>query len=288
MGWEQDLVIRFFLYSQFHGKDKPVGSDYIRAIQTIKYWDAADVYKYGENPECLIFMKVFCSPDYQFPNNFKGKKILDICDPMWLEGYDVVETCNAVDAVAVPTEPLAEFIRQFHNNVYVIPDRFDLELIPEPKEHIEEAKTVVWFGYSHNAELLKPAVRLIEELGLHLIIVSNDDPMVHRWSSDHTNHWYEYLKYEEDKIYEVLKRADFAVLPDGFRPQDMFKSNNKTIKANLCGLPVAKTAEEVREFIKPEARRKWFDENYATIKEQYDIRKSVDQYRDIINKISEK
>ena len=279
-------MVRFFLYSAFHGKDKPVGSDYIRAIQAIKYWDEAELYKYGENPDCLIFMKVFISPDYQFPKNFKGKKILDICDPMWLEGYDVVETCNAMDAVTVPTETLAEFMRQFHSNVHVIPDRFDVEILPKPKEHKEEAKTVVWFGYSHNAETLKPAMQLIDELTLNLIVISNDDPIMNRYSTRDKDTYYKYLKYDEDTIYDQIKKADFAVLPDGFRPVDPFKSSNKAIKANLCGLPVAKTSDDVREFMKAENRRKWFDENYSIIKEQYDIRKSVQQYKDIINEIS--
>ena len=43
------------------------------------------------------------------------------------------------------------------------------------------AKTVVWFGYSHNIEALKQAIPLIEELNLNLIIISNDDPIANRW-----------------------------------------------------------------------------------------------------------
>lgn len=277
--------VRFLTYTRFHGKTEAVGSTFIRVNQLIKYWPEADNYKYGENPATMIFQKVFCSPDYQFPAHFKGKKILDICDPMWMEGANVVETCNVMDAVTCPTESLASFVRQFHDNVHVVPDRYDIEILPKPKEHTEKAKTVVWFGYSHNIETFKPAVALIQELGLELIIISNDDPMIVGWGQK-KEHWYTFKKYREETVWDDIQEADFAVFPDGFRPVDVFKSNNRTIRANLCGLPVAKDADEVKYYLEPENRRKWFDENYATIKEEYDCRKSIEQYKGIIDGIS--
>lgn len=282
---DNKLMVRTFDYSQFHGKNEPVGSTYIRVDQLIKYWPEAEKYKYGENPDALIFQKVFSSQDYQFPKHFKGIKILDICDPMWLEGVNVVETAQAMDAITCPTEALAEYIRQFHKNVFVVPDRFDLKTIPTPRKHYWKAKTVVWFGYSHNSEALKPAIPLLEELKLNLLIISNDDPIVNRWGLRDKKEYYTFKKYDEATIYKDLQQADFAILPDGLRPEDIFKSNNKTIKAQLAGLPVAKTPEEVKEYMIPENRCKWFDNNYAKIQEEYDIRNSVKQMKEIINGI---
>lgn len=278
------MNVRFFDFSRFHGK-APQGSTLLRVHQLIKYWDIADLYKYGENPDVLIFQKVYITPDYKFPAHFKGIKILDICDPDWFDDAAIVETCNAMDAIVTSSDYMAEFIRQFHSNVICIPDRFDIEVLPKPKVHNGDAKTVVWFGYSHNAENLKPAIALIEELGLNLLIISNDDPIANRWGLRDKEDYYTYIKYNEDTIYEDLQKADFAILPDGFRPVDPFKSNNKTIKANLAGLPVAKDADEVRFYMKAENRHKWYVDNYATIKRDYDVRKSVDQYKGIINNI---
>lgn len=278
-------MVRYQTYSMFHGKNTPVGSDFIRVHQLLKYWPEADLYKYGQNPETLIFQKVFISEDYKFPAHFKGKKILDISDPMWLEGVDIVETCHAMDAVTCPTEPIADYIRQFHKNVIVVPDRFDLEVIPEPKKHEGKAKTVVWFGYSHNADSLKPAIHIIEELGLNLIIISDDDPIVNRWGIRDKNDYYKFIRYNEDTIYQELQKADFAILPDGTRPIDIFKSNNRTIKANLAGLPVAKTREEVEVYMDSKARQEWFNHNYDIIAIEYDVRRSVSQMQDIIKGI---
>lgn len=278
-------LVRFFTYPQFHGKREQVGSTFIRVQQLLKYWPEAGIYRYGENPETLIFQKVFVSPDYQFPVHFEGKKILDICDPMWLEGYDVVETCNAMDVVTVPTKGLSEFIKQFHDNVHIIPDRYDIAALPKPKIHKGKAKTLVWFGYSHNATILKPALPLIDELGLKLILISNDDPIYNRFSKRKAEDWYTFKKYNEETIYQDLQEADFAILPDGFRPEDYFKSNNRMIRANLAGLPVAKDSEDVMKYMSASNRRKWFDDNYDIIKSEYDCRKSVEQYKDIISQI---
>lgn len=276
-------MIRCFSYSQFHGKIEPVGSTFIRVSQMIKYWPEFDYYQYGENPDCLIFQKVYSSEDYKFPAHFQGKKILDICDPDWLDGVNIVESCHAVDAVTCPTEPLAEFIRQFTAKVVVIPDRFDIEVLPPPKVHQGKAKTVVWFGYSHNADCLKPAIPLLEAKKLNLIIISNDDPIVNRWGLRDASEYYTYVRYNEETIYAELQKADFAILPDGLRPQDKYKSNNKTIKANLAGLPVAKTPEEVEAYMLAENRKAWFDSDYVKIKSEYGIRRSVEEFKELIS-----
>lgn len=274
-------MIRFSTYSQFHGKYEPVGSDFLRVHQLLKYWPEAGLYKYGEQPNALIFTKVFVTQDWQFPRHYQGIKILDICDPMWYEDFNVVEMAQLCNAVTVPTENMAKFISQFHSKVVIVPDRFDLEALPEPKVHKGKAKTVVWFGYSHNAELLKPAIATIERLNLDLLIIANDDPLAYL----HRRELYKFKKYKEDAIYEDLQQADFAILPEGFRPQDKFKSNNKTIKANLAGLPVARTIEEVELYMNAKERRKWQQSNYAKIREEYDVRKSVKQYKELIDEI---
>lgn len=276
--------VRFFDFSRYHGKE-PQGSTFIRVLQLIKHWPEAERYKYGENPDVLIFQKVYSAPDYRFPINFEGIKILDICDPDWMENASVVETCNAMDAVTTSSQYMAEFISQFHDNVTHVPDRFDLDDLPKPKEHHGEAKTVVWFGYSHNADNLKPAMNLIDELGLNLIIIANDDPILNRLSQRKKEDWYTYVRYNEKTFYEELQKADFAILPDGFRPVDPFKSNNKTVKAQLAGLPVAKDSDEVKAFMSAENRRKWFNDNHDIIKSEYDVRKSVDDYKNIIKNL---
>lgn len=283
-GQGSDMDIQYLDFGRVHGKQEVQGSTYIRMKQMEPF---VKPYKYGANPQALIFQKVYCKEDYKFPEHFEGIKILDICDSDWLSAVSIVETCNAMDAIVCPTEPLAAFLRQIHPNVHIVPDRFDTKIIPKPKEHKGIAKSVVWFGYSHNAELIKPAMKTIDDLNLNLTVIANEDPFVHQWSTRKKEDFYTFLRYDEGEIYTELKKADFAILPSGMRVVDRFKSNNKTIKANLIGLPVATTKEDVEKYMDGNERRLWFDNYYDKIKQEYDISNSISQYKEIIKKVQE-
>lgn len=289
------MKVRFFTYSQFHNKIPPVGSTHIRVTQLINYWKEADLYKFGENPDVLIFQKVYAAQDYQFPLHFEGIKILDMCDPDWLNGATgVKETVDAMDAVTVSSEGLLKFMKQLTDKpVVLIRDRFDIKKIPKPKQHSERAQLAVWFGYRHNAETLRPAMNLIKELGLNLLVIADDDPMAWQWlpgqvGDDFHRQNYKFLKYREENIYYDLQRADFAILPYGGRPIDPFKSNNKTVKAILAGLPVAHDAEQVKGFMVAGVRQDYMTEHYKKTLQEYDVEKSVQEYKDLIEIIGGK
>ncbi len=281
-------TVAFFTFEQFHNK-QAVGSTALRVHQLIRHWPEASLYKYGAHPDVLVFQKVYVTPDYTFPEHYPGIKILDICDADWTEGALIKQTVDAMHAVTCPTEALAKFLRQLTDKpVVVIPDRFDLALIPGRKPHINEAKRVLWFGYRHNAITLKPAMDIIDQLGLHLTIIADDDPMPWQWllrdraEAFRNDRRYKFIKYKEETIYDDMQQCDFAIFPEGGRPQDRFKSNNKTIKAILAGLPVAKTKEEIESFIQPEAREKYMEKEYNRTKKDYDCSESVRQYKDLI------
>lgn len=280
-------MIRFFDFSVFHNKRPPAGSTKIRVRQLIKYWPEAGLYKYGENPDVLILQKVYVNNDYKFIKHFENIKILDICDPDWLDGLPIKETIDAVDAVTCPTTELAEFLKQMTDKpVRVIADRFDLEQVPPAKEHTGRAKRVVWFGYRHNAEFLKSVVPLIKEHNLELLVISNDDPITYQYDKD-IRPLYTYKKYPEDEkeFYKLMQTADFAVMPKGNRPQDRFKSNNRKTKSILAGLPVANNKEEFYKYLDPEPRNEYIKQNRDKILRDYDCRVSVKDYKELIQEL---
>jgi hypothetical protein len=284
----------WFTFSAFHGKHPDAGSTVIRVNQLLKYWPEAGIYKYGERPDVLIFQKVYITPDYKFPLHYPGTKILDICDPDHLDGMLVAATVQAMDAVTCPTEALAKFLRQFTDKpVVVVPDRYDLDGFPEPRTHTESAKTVLWYGYRHNIETLRPAMDLIKKCGLNLLVISDDDPMPWQWlerndMEDFRYNRYKFVKHSHDPetLHTEMQAADFAVLPVGSRPVDVFKSNNKAVRAILCGLPVAYDADGVRALIDANNRQKFLEDNYEKTKQEYDVRKSVEQYKQLIDQIA--
>lgn len=278
-------MIRFFTFSQFHKKNPPAGSTFIRVNQLIKYWPEADLYKYGENPDVLIFQKVYVSQDYKFPVHFKNKKILDICDPDWLDGKTAIkETIDAMDAITCPTKALADFLSQMTDKpVVVIPDRWDIEIIPKPKKHKGKAKTVVWYGYAHNAETVRPAIDLINKHDLELLIISNDNPLYNRYAKK-----YKFIKSTEQntsEFYDLMQQADFAILPSGNRPIDIFKSNNKDTKAILAGLPIVKDLDSFERYLDGEERQGFVDNEWKSVRDMYDVRNSVNEYKDLISKL---
>ena len=223
-------------------------------------------------------------PDYKLHEQMKCIKILDLCDPDWLEGAPIKATVDAVDAVTCSSQGLVDFIRQITDKpVVLIPDRFDLNIIPNIKKvYTGKARSVVWFGYRHNSDLLKPAINLIEKHNLKLTVISNEKPVFMQYGKEVK---FEFVKYDEASIYTELIKHDFAILPAGNRPIDIFKSDNKTIKANLAGLPVAFDDITLEKYIDPKNRQDWFDTNYDIIAKEYDVKNSIKQLKELIDEI---
>lgn len=281
------MNVKFFTFSQFHAKTPVVGSTHIRVNQLIKYWNEASLYKYGQSMDVLILQKVYIADDWQWPANIRATKILDLCDPDWFNGFtDIRATIDAVDAVTCSSEGLTKHVSQLTSKpVRHIPDRFDIDPIPQRKKHTRKAQSVVWYGYSQNAELLRPALPLLEKHGLKLTVISNDDPVAYRWASDSFRDNYTFKKYDEDTIYSELQKHDICLLPQGTRAIDPFKSNNKTVKAILAGLPVAHNQETLEKYLDPVERENYLHNNYDSIKTGYDVRQSVKEMKDLIHEL---
>lgn len=277
-------MIRFFTFEMFHAK-QGIGSTRLRVYQLLKYWDEAGVYKYGENPDVLIFQKVYSTEDFKLPALYEGITILDICDPDWLNHSLITETANAVDGIVCATEAIKDFIAQLTDKpIVVIPDRHDLENLPPQKQHKGKAKKLVWFGYKQNAELLRLAIWSLEKTDYELTVISEQNPDVHRYAKE--PHVYKekvkFVKFSEDTLMAELQKHDICLLPEGLRPKDRFKSNNKTIIAHLAGLPVAKNMSDLEKLESPSARQKVADKNRAYAEKAYNVEKSVDEYKQFI------
>jgi len=281
-------MVRFMTFEMFHGKGN-IGSTNLRVHQLIKYWNEADIYKYGEKADVLIFQKVYWTPDYHFPITYKGGlKILDICDPDWLDSVYVKRTIDGMDAVVCPSEYMAEFLRQLTDKpVKVIPDRFDLEQVPKPKTHEGKIKTAVWFGYSHNSEVLEGVVKALEERNISLLVISDDDPIPYRWANDVETYKKKckFIKYKEETFYESMHKADICLIPKGNRPKDKYKSNNRTVKSWLAGLPVVTNLEELETMQDSQKRNKVVQSNYKKAIAEYDVKLSIQEYKELIDGI---
>lgn len=273
----------------FDNREKDtVGSSRIRARWLIDYWnnlydDEISTYKIGHKYDALIFQKVYWE---NMVENFKGIKVIDLCDPDWLEGRDVMRYVNACDYCTTSTEPLAEYIRKFVTiPVKCIPDRIYLpEHLPRG-EHMGKAKKIVWFGYSQNAKHLYKTLEVLKDFGLELIVIS-DQTYVPPTGFDIiniTNH-----KYAYPLVNEIIKECDLYLSPERTDERGKFKSNNKDLQCMALGVPVVRTPDDLERLVKPDERNKQMAKDLKEIEDKWDVKYSVMELKEILNEVDSK
>ena len=281
------MRVSFLTFDLFHGRTD-TGSSRIRALNLIKYWNEAGIdlgtaeeYRYGEEYDAIIFQKVYFP---EFVKEYKGIKILDMCDPDWLNWtYKIKEAMQYCDAITCSILEIAKFVLKMTDKpVAVIPDRVDLSIIKETKKHEGLAEKVIWFGYSSNFEVLHPAIPAILKRGLELIVVSDKSfiPISQFKGIVVTN----YPWSKENWMTDLLK-GDILINPNNKKGRFRFKSNNKTTQAWALGLPVAEVDTDIDKFMTEEARIKESEEKLIKVRKDYDVKQSVIDLKDFIIEI---
>jgi len=277
------MKVGFITMEKFDNRARDtVGSSRIRARWVYDVWDEAEEYQIGQEYDVLIFQKVYWE---NMMLEFKGLKILDLCDPDWLEGKDVMKYAELCDAVTTSSEPLAEYIRQFVSvPVVCIPDRVNLEEhTPIKTEHAEKPKSVVWFGYQHNQHYLKYTLNYLIKHNLSLTVISNyayDVPPMYDIKIDN-------LKFAYPKVHGDLIENDIALLPLTTEAdvKGQYKSNNKTLTCWALGIPVARTPDELEELLPKEAREQESKKRLQEIQDKWDVQLSVKEYKSLISQL---
>ncbi len=261
-----------------------VGSSRIRMRWLLHYWPEAEEYIIGKKYEIMIFQKVYWGAMMEA---FKGIKILDLCDPDWLENKPVFEFADMVDAITTSTEPLAEYVKKMRPNALVkyIPDRVYLpEAVPIKKDHSERIKTVVWFGYSQNSHYL---ARVYDELiarDITLVTITDQEitpTLSYRGKVRIHNIAYSYQTYIKDIV-----QYDAIIMPDPFGDErSKYKSNNKLLQAWSLGMPVIRVPKDFDRLLTKEVRVVESETKKKEVLEKWDVRLSVKEYQDLIEEI---
>lgn len=272
------MKIGIILFEKIHGKTY-IGSSRIRGYWLTKYWNEAEIFQQGKKYDVVIFQKTYW---LEYAENFDGIKILDICDPDWLDAVPIVHMINNCDAVTASTQTLVDEIKKITDKLVVfIPDRQDLGFHNKQKVHKGIAKKVIWFGYSHNAKVLDVTISSLVKRNLQLTVLSNFRPPYNKADKN--------LKYDwanpEFDFNEIILRNDFVLLPPPQGPRGRFKSLNKTYTAWALGMPVAINVDELDRFLDPEERKKEAKKRLKEIREKYDIKQSVEDFKNLIDKL---
>lgn len=265
-----------------------VGSSRIRVTWLLNYWPEAEAFKIGPKYDVVIFQKAYFT---RYMKAFDGIKILDICDPDWLEGKPVMETIGFCDAVVTSSKGLYDYLSQVTEKpVLWIDDRVDLNLHTQRKEHVGKAQGVVWFGYNNNFSVVDGTIATLHRLGLKLTVIS--DMPYHPGSKIHgvDDGWIKAniknVKFDPEFINEeIINGGDIVLNPRPETGKFKFKSNNKTIIAWALGMPVALDSNDLGRFLSEEERKKEAELRLKNVEENYDVKISVSQYKELIAKI---
>lgn len=267
-----------------HSNREPnsVGSSRIRARWLFDEWEEAEEFKVGQKYDVVIFQKVYWK---DYIKSFNGISILDLCDPDWLDGAEVIEHCHLVDAITTSSENLAIYVRKFVKDkpVIYVPDRIRMQDIEpyQKTKHREVSKTAVWHGYSHNQRYLYKTLNWLTKYELSLEIISNEPFNPPPGFKTHVG----FTKWSYPDVYKEIARYDLLLMPS-VQTEDYrghFKSNNKSLDGYALKIPVINEPEDFERLITKEAREQEVEEKLQLIKDQYLIKHSIQQYKDIID-----
>lgn len=272
-------------FSHFVGANKVVGSSFLRAEGIANNAADFEIWKQGRKYHSLIFQKVYWKEMMQL---FKGPKILDLCDPDWLNGsVNIIEIGNLADAITCSSEALTAMVKKMFRKKIVIhvPDRLDFNIYPAPKiQHNEFVKNVVWFGFVKNAyETLNQFSAIIKEYNLKLTIIA-DQPYTQPDAIYQLQP--KYIQFNRHTAYNLLKDHDVVLNPRSAKVSFKYKSNNKSVISWKLGLPVAETADQLRKLFTLNERINEANKKQLLVAQQYNISRSIAQYRSIIEEIN--
>lgn len=258
---------------RFETQEPFCASDRIRGEWIVKNCNQMELFDPSKNYEIVIF---------HIPTRAIAKygriKILDLCDKVWERNIpEFQELIEPIDAIIVPTQQLKdELLKVTDKPVHVISDGHDFTEYSTRLQnpHANYAKEVVWFGYAENARPLEPFVNYIKSLGLKLKVIcqhQNTSPLQHADV---------FVKWNVKTYVQEISKADFAILP----PNQDYKSDNKDITALLCGIPVAKTKDDISRFMEPHERQLEMNSRRKELV-KYNVRERSEDYLKIIHSI---
>ena len=215
----------------------------------------------------------------------------DLCDPAWwFSPGDAKPLAEMVTGIVASNPGLAEDFTEWSGRpCEMIPDRLELEHFPKQREH-QAAKPVrfIWFGVSVNRLTLCGAwanlARLVAN-GHHisLTIMDNQPELLLGLGNEVPLN---YIRFGLEIEAAVISSHDIALLPPYPGPWGKRKSNNKTLSAWACGVPVA-SGLDYRELValveSAELRASEGARGRREVEEHWNVEKSAEEWMDLLS-----
>lgn len=168
----------------------------------------------------------------------------DVCDPLWWWQPGLArEYAQHMTGIVASSPALAADCAVFlGRDVHCIPDRLELKHFTRQAQHAERTPVrLIWYGVSVNRLALFAALVNLERLAanghkIELTICDDRPEDVVQWSDMFPVY---HTRWTLEGEVDVLTAHDIALLPPYPGPWGRVKSNNKTLTAWACGLPVS-------------------------------------------------
>lgn len=267
------------------------GSARMRCYWPARYMDDATVVQFGEElpkgADVYIWQKQAHTGAIDLLEN--ARHYWDVCDPMWwFSPKESTEILRRMDGVVASNEPLLDDLLRWVTDYtplsgqggHTIPDRLELSHFHTHRQHRDVFPLrIIWYGVAQNRIALHAAIPTLERFaanGYHLeLTVMDDRPdaefrVSERFSVFHT-------RWELDAEVDVIAGHDVALLPPYPGKWGEVKSNNKTITAYACGLPVTEGIEyrELEALWDADTRQTAGRNGRAVAERDYDVRQSA-------------
>ena len=283
-------------------------SSRIRAFWVQKYMPDSEIITTEEQllqMDGVIFQKRFTEQDVLWAmtlHTYGVPMIFDITDPEWDSNYihyskskqqNLDTMIKLVDVVTVPTEYLARSCSKHypHKKIVVIPDRIDLEMYPEVKNHKEhkEPFIIFWLGVHSNVDSIELAREDLEHLGKEFPIklICSYGPIMDSRIPSFKNIKLGQTTWTEAKSTKLMLEADVSINPR-FNDLRQYKSGNKTVKAHACGIPcVTKDFyNKIKPYLESCDRRNAVGASVRrSVETKYDCKLSVKEYLNLFKEI---
>jgi hypothetical protein len=258
-----------------------VGSSRIRGRWLWEAWDELEEMQMGRKYDFMIFQKAYW---FEMAREFDGIKILDICDPDWLDHDNIFNFMKLMDGIVTSTPEIAEYIKQQLPERIVIkhiPDRIKMEEHQNVKVgHQKTLSKVGWFGYSRNYTYVSAGIDTLLKEGIEVHL---------HMDSEIKKSGVVYHKYDYKTLHDDIIRYDAMLMEVDRDKHDLrgrYKSPNKLITCYALGIPVIQTIKDLERLKTQEAREKEAAEKLEYVKNEWDIKKSVTEWKALIKQLS--
>lgn len=261
-----------------------------------EFFDPRNQFKILKDYDVVIFNKTYEWRVAKMLNENGQIVIVDMCDPDHLLTHssqqrvnDCISTLEYATAVVVNGQEMKDSVNEvYKGEIHIIPDRMDLEGLPQKTNHSENLEKVVWYGYSENLRVLEPYLKDIIDMGLEITVISDKffDNLLIAGCKHKPQDKITFKVWHPDTINEQILSHDAVFIGDDLDPYfSKFKSNNRAMTGYSLGMPVAWDIDDLNRLKSKSTRELDAKEGSLMCRRYFDCRHSVWEMDQLIKKL---